>query len=184
MGVYWRYSFYNQETPMRYTRKEREELARRKEQWILRTGRGEAPEQISRELKLNLKSDALRRLKQRYQAGGRKWQALLGQRHGVATKGTAEVKAFLKKAKERDPQVTSAELCVQVWERFEIDISLSRLNELLHAEGLSNAPGRPQKAATPEMSSATKREVDNAGAFFPSGRVDRTGRTGGRAKRR
>ena len=64
---------------MRYTRKEREELARRKEQWILRTGRGEAPEQISRELKLNLKSDALRRLKQRYQAGGRKWQALLGQ---------------------------------------------------------------------------------------------------------
>jgi len=108
----------------------------------------------------------------------------LERRHGIATKGTAEVKAFLKKAKERDSQMTGAELCVQVWERFEIDLSLSRLNELLHAEGLSNAPGRPQKATTPEMSLATEREVDNAGAFFPSGRVDRTRRTGGRAKRR
>jgi transposase len=184
MGVYWRYSFCNQEAPMRYTRKEREELARRKEQWILRTGRGEDPERISRELNLNLKSDALRRLKQRYQAGGRKWQALLGQRHGVATKGTAEVKAFLKKAKEQHPQATGAELCVQVWERFEIDLSLSRLNELLHAEGLSNAPGRPRKASPPETASAAERDLDHAGAFFPSGRVDRTRRAGGRAKRR
>jgi transposase len=88
------------------------------------------------------------------------------------------VKAFLKKAKEQHPQATGAELCAQVWERFEIDISLSRLNELLHAEGLSNAAGRPQKAPTPETNSAAEREVDNAGAFFPSGRIDRTRRTG------
>jgi transposase len=169
---------------MRYTRKEREDLARRKEQWILRTERGEDPERVNRDLKLNLKSDALRRLKQRYQAGGRKWQALLGRRHGVATKGTAEVKAFLKKAKERDPQATGAELRRQVWERFEIDLSLSRLNELLHAEGLSNAPGRPQKASAPETPSASERDLDNAGAFFPSGRVDRTGRARRRARRR
>jgi len=102
----------------------------------------------------------------------------------MATKGTAEVKAFLKKAKGQHPQATGAELCVQVWESFEIDLSLSRLNELLHAEGLSNAPGRPQQAATLEMSSATEREIDNAEAFFPFGRIDRTRSTGGRAKRR
>jgi transposase len=168
---------------MRYTREEREDLARRKEQWIRRTEQGEDADRVRRELKLKLKTSSLPWLRQRYQAGGRKWQALSERRHGIATKGTAEVKAFLKKAKEQPPQVTGDELCAQVWERFEIDISLSRLNELLHAEGLSNAPGRPQKAPTPETSPAAEREVDNAGAFFPSGRVDRTRRTGRRTRR-
>jgi transposase len=168
---------------MRPTRNEREDLARRKEQWILRSEQGEDPERVCRELKLKLRTSSLPRLKQRYQVGGRKWQALLERRHGWATKGTAEVKAFLKKAKAQNPQATGAELCIQVWERFEIDISLSRLNELLHAESLSNAPGRPQKAPLPETNSAAEREIDNAGAFFPSGRVDRTRRTGRRTKR-
>jgi len=169
---------------MRPTRTEREDLARRKEQWILRSEQGEDPERVCRELKLHLKASSLPRLKQRYQVGGRKWQALLERRHGWATNGTAEVKAFLKKAKDQSPQATGAELCIQVWERFEIDLSLSRLNELLHAEGLSNAPGRPRKAPTPETPFASERDLDNAGAFFPSGRVDRTRRTGRRAKRR
>jgi transposase len=150
---------------MRYTREEREELAQRKEQWILRTEQGESPQRVGRELKL--KASSLPRLRQQYQAGGRTWQ----------------VKAFLKKAKEQHPQATGAELCVQVWERFEIDISLRRLNELLHAEALSNSPGRPRKVPAPEPVSAPEREVDNAGVFFPSGGVERTGRSSCRAKR-
>jgi transposase len=166
---------------MRYTREEREELAQRKEQWILRTEQGESPQRVGRELKL--KASSLPRLRQQYQAGGRTWQALLERRHGIATKGTPEVKAFLKKAKEQHPQATGAELCVQVWERFEIDISLRRLNELLHAEALSNSPGRPRKVPAPEPVSAPEREVDNAGVFFPSGGVERTGRSSCRAKR-
>jgi transposase len=168
---------------MRYTHEEREDLARRKEQWIRRTEQGEDADRVRRELKLKLKTSSLPWLRQRYQASGRKWQALLERRHGIATKGTAEVRAFLKKAKAQNPQATGAELCIQVWERFEIDISLSRLNELLHAESLSNAPGRPQQAPTPETNSAAERDIDNAGAFFPSGRVDRTRRTGRRTKR-
>ena len=162
---------------MRYTREEREDLARRKEQWILRVEQGENRDKVRRELKLKLKTSVLPSLKQRYKAGGRKWQALLDRRHGIATKGTAEVKAYLKKAKEQDPQATGSELCVQVWERFEIDISLSRLNELLRAEGLSNSPGRPRKASSPEKPSAPERDIDNAGAFFPSGSAERTGRS-------
>jgi transposase len=167
---------------MRYTRQERDDLARRKEQWILRTEQGEDPNQVRRELKLNLKSSSLPWLRQHYQAGRRKWQALLDRRHGIATKGTAEVKAFLQKAKARNPQATGAELRIQVWEHFEIDISLSRLNELLHADGLSNAPGHPRKVSPPATASATERDIDHAGAFFPSGRTDRTRRTRGRAR--
>mgnify|MGYP001558071687 FL=1 len=168
---------------MRYTREEREDLARRKEQWILRTEHGEAPGLVRRELKLKLKNSALERLQRRYRQGGRRWQALVGRRHGVATKGTAQVKAFLAKAKARDPQVTGAELCVQVWERFEIEISLGRLNALVREAGLSNPPGRPPKAPAEKDSATTAREVENAGAFFPSGRPHRTGRPRRRAKR-
>lgn len=106
---------------MRYTREERKVLARGKEKWILRTERGEDPERVRRELKLPLKASSLLLLKHRYQRGGRKWHALLGRRHGVATKGTAAAKAFLSKAKPRHLQLTGAEPCVQVWERFEQD---------------------------------------------------------------
>lgn len=168
---------------MRYTREEREELARRKEQWILRIEQGESPQRVGRELKLKLKASSLPRLQHQYQAGGRTWQALLERRHGVATKGTPEVKAFLKQAKAQQPQATGAELREQVWEQFEIDISLRRVNELLRAEALSNSPGRPRKVSRPESSSATERELDNAGAFFPSGGVERAGRSRRRAKR-
>lgn len=166
---------------MRYTREEREDLARRKEQWILRTEQGEDPKRVGRELKLKLKPRALERLKSRYRAGGRKWQALLERRHGVATKGTPAVRAFLAQAKARSPQLTGAELCVHVWERFEIEISLGYLEALLREAGLSNPPGRPRKAST--TPSPPPRDVDHAGAFFPSGRADRLGGAGRGAKR-
>src|SRR5712692_6263072 len=161
---------------MRYTREEREDLARRKEQWILRTERGENAERVRRELKVPLQTSSLEWLRQRYQAGGRKWQALLERRHGVATKGTAKVKAFLAQAKAQHPQLTGAELCRQIWERFEIEISLGRLNALVREAGLSNPPGRPAKAPEAKAPLAPAKEVDNAGAFFPSGRAHRTGR--------
>ena len=154
---------------MRYTREEREDLARRKEQWILRVEQGEDADKVCQELKLKLKTSVLPSLKRRYKAGGSKWQALLEHRHGTVTKGKPEVRAFLKKAKEKDPQASGGELCDQVWERFEIDMSLSRMNEILHAEGLSNSPGRPRKAPSSEPPSAPERDIDNAGAFFPSG---------------
>jgi len=166
---------------MRYTREEREDLARRKEQWVLRTERGEDPERVRRELKLKLKPRALERLKRRYRAGGRKWQALLERRHGVATKGTPAVRAFLAQAKARHPQLTGADLCGQVWERFEIEISLGYLEALLREAGLSNPPGRPRKAPVAPRDPA--REVDHAGAFFPSGRAHGTGRARRRAPR-
>ena len=124
---------------MRYTDAEREDLARRREQWILRTEQGEAPGRVRRELKLKLKNSSLEHLQRRYRLGGRRWQALVGRRHGVATKGTRAVKAFLANAKAREPRLTGAELCVQVWERFEIEISLGRLNTLLHETGYSSA---------------------------------------------
>lgn len=128
---------------MRYTPAEREDLARRKEQWILRIEQGEDPKRVRCELQLTLSLTTLPRLNQRYRQVGRKWQALLERRHGIATKGTPEVKAFVAKAKAKNPQVTAGALVGQIWERFEIEISLNRMNELLRAAGSNNPVGRP-----------------------------------------
>jgi transposase len=168
---------------MRYTPAEREDLARRKEQWVLRTARGEAPERVRRELKLKQKVRTLALLRPRYQQGGRTWKALLERRHGVATKGTPEVKAFVIRAKAKNSQLTAAALVAQIWERFEIEISLNRLNEILKVEGLSNPVGRPKRSPAERAPEPAERDVDHAGAFFPSGSGDRTGRARGRARR-
>jgi transposase len=169
---------------MRYTPAEREDLARRKEQWIRRSEKGEDPKRVRNELKLTLSLKTLPRLKQRYRNNGRKWQALLERRHGIATKGTPEVKAFVAKAKVKDPQATAAELVTQVWDRFEVEISLNRMNQLLRAAGLNNPVGRPKQnpADTRSVPKAMERDVDHAGAFFPSRGVERTRRARGRAR--
>jgi transposase len=169
---------------MRATPAEREDLARRKEQWILRSEQGEDPQRVRRELHLTLSLATLPRLNQRYRQGGRKWQALLERRHGIATKGTPEVKAFVAKAKAKNAQVTAGALVGQIWEQFEIEISLNRMNELLRAAGLNNPVGRPKVNPADPAPKAPARDVDYAGAFFPPRGAERTGRARGRAGRR
>ena len=168
---------------MRYTLAEREALARRKEQWVLRTERGEDPERVRRELKLPQKIRTLAQLRPRYQQGGRTWEALLERRHGVPTKGTPEVKAFVIKAKAKNSNLTAGELVGQIWDRFEIAISINRLNEILKQEGVSNPVGHPKGASAERTPKAVERNVDYAGAFFPPRRTERTGRARGRANR-
>lgn len=169
---------------MRYTVAEREDLAQRKEQWLLRVEGGEDAERVCRELKLGLKVSYLPDLKRRYRQGGRDWHALLERRHGIATKGTPAVRAYLVKAKARNPNLTGAALCVEIWERFGLEISLSRLNELLQEANLSNPAGRRPGPQPDPLAPASAREVEHAGAFFPSGRPVRAGSARGRAGRR
>ena len=82
---------------MRATVAEREDLAHRKEQWLLRTAAGEDPERVRRALRLKLQVVTLARLRARYLAEGQTWQVLLERRHGVAPKGTAAVKSLSRK---------------------------------------------------------------------------------------
>lgn len=149
------------------------ERAKQKEQWILRTAAGEDPEVVRQELGLAYKVSYLRHLRARYEQGGRTWEALLDRRHRHANKGTPEVKAFLFEQKRKQPDLTGPELRKMVWDKFQIDISISRLNELLHAEELSNPPGRPpRRERVPVVPQPTaERELDNAGLFFPQGSV-------------
>ena len=153
------------------------ERAQKKEQWILRTAGGEDPEVVRQELELPHQVSTLRHLRRRYEQGGRVWEALLDQRHRHANKGTPAVKALLFEKKRAQPDLTGPQLRRMVWEALHIDISTSRINELLHAEGLSNPPGRPPQGgkACQQRQPAVERELDNAGLFFPQGGVPGTG---------
>ena len=155
------------------------ERAKKKEQWILRTAAGEDPEAVRQELGLPYQVSYLRHLRTRYEQGGRTWECLLDRRHRHANKGTLAVKVFLQEKKQAQPDLTGPELRQMVWEELHIDISLSRLNELLHAMELSNPPGRPpRRESTPHQPEPTERSLDNAGLFFPQGCVYGTGHSG------
>ena len=168
---------------MRATLAQREDLAHRKEQWLLRTAAGEDPERVRRALRLKLQVVTLARLRARYLAEGQTWQVLLERRHGSATKGTAAVKKFVAKAKAKHPHVTVAELVAQIWDRFEIEISRTWLSTLVKQAGLSNPMGHPPGPVATSLKHFPEGEVDHAGAFFPPGGPQRTGRARGPAHR-
>ena len=168
---------------MRATVAEREDLAHRKEQWLIRTAHGEDPERVRQALHLKLQVVTLARLSARYVAAGQTWQALLERRHGSATQGTLAVKAFVAKAKAKDPQLTAAELVGLIWDRFEIEISRTWLSTLVKQAGLSNPVGHPPGPVAAGLKHFPEGDVDHAGAFFPPRGTQRTGRARGSAHR-
>lgn len=144
------------------------ERARLKEQWVLRVEAGEDVKAVRDALGLLYKVSYFPHLRRRYHQQGERWETFLDRRHGQATKGTPKVKDFLFETKGAEPHLTASQLRQRVWERFGIDISTSRINELLHAEGLSNPPGRPPGQTTPraETEAAEGQDLDNAGLFL------------------
>ena len=156
------------------------ERAKKKEQWVLRTEAAEDPAAVLQDLGLPYRASYLRHLRTRYEQGGQSWESFLDQRHRWATKGTLAVKALLSEKKQAQPDLTGPELRRLVWDELHIDISITRLKELLHAANLSNPPGRPPKRGkvTQETPPRTERELDNAGLFFPQRGVPGTGYPG------
>jgi transposase len=144
------------------------ERAHLKEQWVLHVEAGKDVKAVRDALGLPYKVSYFPHLRRRYHQQGERWEAFLDRRHGQATKGTPGVKNFLFETKRAEAHLTAPQLRQQVWEQFEIDISTSRINELLHAEGLSNPRGRPPGQTTPraERETAEGQDLDNAGLFL------------------
>ena len=153
------------------------ERAKQKEQWVLRTEAAEDPAAVLQDLGLPYKVSYLRHLRTRYEQGGQSWESFLDQRHRWATKGTLAVKSLLSEKKDAQADLTGPELRRLVWDELHIDISITRLNELLHTKKLSNPPGRPPKRrkAAQETTPTAERELDHVGLFFPQGSVPGTG---------
>lgn len=76
--------------------------------------------------------------------------ALADRRHGHPSKLRGEARAFLEEQCRQDPATPSSELQVKLRERFDLSVSISQINRVRAALGISNRPqnqeqGKKQK---------------------------------------
>ena len=83
------------------------------------------------------------RLRQRMRQGGK--QALEEGRHGHPAKRRGEVREFLEETCRQAPHTPSHKLQEQIAERFALSISVSQLNRVRAALGISNPPQAAKK---------------------------------------
>ena len=77
--------------------------AQAQEQLLKRLDQGEDFDALCEELGLSHSRDYMSELRRRYREGGSTWEALIDHRHGHASKGTPERRAWLREQKERTP---------------------------------------------------------------------------------
>lgn len=144
------------------------EKARRLEQLLLRLEAGEPLDQVRAELELDLKPERVSQLKAKYEAGGRRWEALLDGRFGHYQHVNSAVRAYLFERKQQAEHLTAGELASEVAQKFQVSISVGHINHVLREVALTRPPGRPRKGAVAAESSATHPPTQaQAGLFFP-----------------
>ena len=148
----------------RYTpRQVRRALAQ--EQLLKRLDQGEDFDALCEELDLSHSRDYMPELRRRYRERGATWEALIDHRHGHASKGTPERRAWLRGQKRATPALTQEELVDMYEAEFEVTISQSRVSDILREEGVT-MPGGQHYPSQEEESLP----VERAGVFFPSER--------------
>lgn len=157
------------------------EKAKRLEQLLLRAATGEPLEKLNKELGFNLDEDELASQQEKYEKGGRTWEAVIDGRHGHAHKIHSGVREYLYARKEEDDSLRAPQLAEEIEEKFGIEVSAGHVNYLLRKHGLTSPPGRPYKKpeADEESFAKTPEPVDNAGLFFPGRSKSGNGSGGG-----
>ncbi len=149
------------------------EKAQRLEQLLLRTEQGESFEQVGVELGVQVEVHRLSVLQEKYEIGGRTWEALFDGRYGHPQKAHSALREWLYERKRQDETLTAPQLAQEVQEKFGVELSAGHINYLLRQVGLTRPPGRvscrPQAKAEPEQDEACSQSLDNAGLFFPGG---------------
>lgn len=92
---------------------------------------------------LRISQSTAYRLRQRMRQAGK--QALLEGRHGHPTKLRGEVRAWLEETCRQAPFTPSHQLAEQLASRFALSISVSQLNRVRAALGISNPPQSAKK---------------------------------------
>lgn len=153
------------------------EKAQKQAELVQRIEQGENREQVCERLGLEVSETDLTTLKANYEAGGRRWQALLDGRFGHSQKAHSALRAWLYERKREDENLRSPQLKREIADRFGVDISEGHINYLLRQRGLTAPPGRPYKPteSPSESEPAASESVDNAGIFFPGSGQGRNG---------
>ena len=148
------------------------EKAQRLEQLLLRVAAGESLDAANAAFGFNLDARQLARWQAKYEAGGRRWEALIDGRHGHPRHAHSALREWLYARKEQDEEVRAPRLIDEIKEKFSVELSAGHINYLLRKRGLTAPPGRPPKgpdtAAEPSAApNAPSASMDNAGIFFP-----------------
>lgn len=176
------------------------EKAQRLEQLLRRLEAGEAFEPACTALELRVKEKDIPRLQAKYEAGGRKWEALIDGRYGHPLKVNSAVRQWMYDRKKEDETLTAGELAKELAAKFQIELSVGQTNYLLRKVELARPRGRPPKqkraeaepspepvatveesAEAPEPETTVKgneESVEHAGLFFPGGGKARDGSGG------
>lgn len=160
------------------------EKAKRLEQLLLRVEAGESLEEVNQALGVKVGEEQLVCLRDKYEAGGRKWEALLDGRWGHAQKIHSGILEWLYARKDKDNDVRAPQLAREIEELFGVKVDPGHINYLLRKRGLTAPTGRPRKkqAGENEETEAAippSESIENAGIFFPGGSEDRHGSGGG-----
>ena len=99
--------------------------------------------EATRQAGLQISQSTAYRLRQRMRRGGK--QALQEGRHGHPAKVRGEVREFLEETCRQAPYTPSHKIQGQLAERFALPISVSQLNRVRGALGISNPPQSAKK---------------------------------------
>jgi transposase len=148
------------------------EKAQRLEQLLLKVAAGESLEAMNAIFGFSLDERQLARWQAKYEAGGRRWEALIDGRHGHPRQAHSALREWLYARKEQDEEVRATQLVAGIKEKFGVELSAGHINYLLRKRALTAPPGRPPKgpdtaAEPPAASDAPSASTDNAGIFFP-----------------
>ena len=159
------------------------EKAQQLEQLLQRVEAGELFEFVRAALGLRVEEEELPRLRARYEAGGRRWEALIDGRYGHPLKAHSALREWLYERKRADESLTAPELAKEVMGQFGIELSAGHINYLLRKVELTRPTGRPQRSEGREMSAGSAAaaseagsSLENAGLFFPRSREAGDGR--------
>ena len=126
---------------------------------IERVEAGESWPDVCRELGISSSLEQLTRLQAKYEAGGRKWVALLDGRFGHDVKVNSALREWLYEQKRQDASLRASQLAQEIGEKFDVELSVGHINYLLRKRGLTAAPGRPYPPTEASQEQETKEET-------------------------
>jgi len=149
--------------------------AKRLEQLLRRVATGETLDAVNESLGFDLDKEQLVRAQAKYEAGGRRWEALIDGRHGHAQKVHSGIREWLYTRKENDEDVRAPQLVKEIEKQFGVQVDPGHINYLLRKRELTAPPGRPYKKKAEDEEATNggiipSESIDNAGIFFPGRR--------------
>ncbi|MFH1635842.1 MAG: hypothetical protein ABIG63_17765 [Chloroflexota bacterium] len=145
------------------------EKAQRMEELLQRVAAGEALSTVCAEMEITVTEKQLSAMQARYEAGGRKWEALVDGRFGHEQKVNSAIREWMYERKRQDKSVRAGQLAQEIEEKFSVQLSIGHVNYLLRQRELAAPPGRPLKkrGEIEETESIQNTSLEQAGLFFP-----------------